>query len=270
LLPLYKPPPSLGEEWRAIFDSLVDPLRNIHFYLRNPSVWRLSDQQFQRSCAALAAADASAERALGQLDGIAPRTWAAGYAIRMAVGPVIEELRDATSISPNRAQELFAYYRKRLDEILKPLDARPLLLALRQAATDERGVRLGLSSTEPPPARSLPVKGTSQQPAGEGKTPLKEPPPEAFAAYRLARFMGMNQTEIAKRLAEEFGRPIDQGTVSRWIKWVVTWIEAGNVLPDLPNPDRKQPKPMDPERLDLGPRADGLTKRQRERRSDDD
>jgi hypothetical protein len=100
---------------------------------------------------------------------------------------------------------------------------------------------------------------------------LKEPHKDAIAVYRYAIATGKKQTELAEdtKLMSMLGRPVDQGTISRWLKKVRTWLEAGNVLPDHLEVSRSTPKPIDPERLDLGRRRDGLTPRQRPRRSDD-
>jgi hypothetical protein len=140
LLPLYETPRSLPSQWQAIFGSLVAPLRALHFCLRNPSVWHIPDKSLQRSYTELKKADESAEKALLQLDGIAPQTWTVGDKIRMAVFPILEELADAASLPQNRMQELYVHSRKRLEEKLKPLDTRPLLVALRQAVAAEKGI----------------------------------------------------------------------------------------------------------------------------------
>jgi hypothetical protein len=95
-------------------------------------------------------------------------------------------------------------------------------------------------------------------------TRIKVPSSDAILAYRLSIAIGKNQTELARRLTAELRRPIDQGTVSRWLKLVKTFLRAGNVLPDLPEPSRREAH-MDPSKIDLGARQDGLAKRQRER-----
>jgi hypothetical protein len=61
-------------------------------------------------------------------------------------------------------------------------------------------------------------------------------------------------------------RPVDQPTVSRWLKQVRSWLKAGNILPDLTADDGAKPKikPMDPARLDRG---DGRRKATRSCRS---
>jgi hypothetical protein len=55
-----------------------------------------------------------------------------------------------------------------------------------------------------------------------------------IAAYRLEYFAGYKtQKKIADELSIKFGKPISQGTVSRWIKIVDEWVAAGEVLPPI-------------------------------------
>ena len=98
----------------------------------------------------------------------------------------------------------------------------------------------------------------------------KQPPSnDAIACYRALLATGLRQTELAKVLTTELKRPISQGQVSRWIKQVEEWIKAGNVFPSLPKMERKKPDTSEPRTLELGPRKDHRTPRQRERRSED-
>jgi hypothetical protein len=126
----------------------------------------------------------------------------------------------------------------------------------------------------PPP--SAPVGAGRQQidskgPPAPPRRTLKEPPKEAIALYRYQVATGKKQTALANdpKLMEALGRQVSQGTISRWLSWVRKWIEAGNVLPPLPEPLNSQPTPLDPERIDLGKRQDGRTRRQRGRRISD-
>jgi len=108
-------------------------------------------------------------------------------------------------------------------------------------------------AAEPPPARgdeanadsTASVTVTPDAPGPRGR--LKEPHRDAIGAYRAVRILGQKQETIAPR----FG--VDQGTISRWLKQVTKWLEAGNVLPDL---DAPKPKisPMDPRKLEQAPR----------------
>jgi hypothetical protein len=113
--------------------------------------------------------------------------------------------------------------------------------------------------------------------AGKAGTPRrlksrKEPSKAAFITYRLRVATGKTQKELAKLLTDELKRPVDQGTVSRWLKQVKEWLRLGNVLPDLTETPNVKPMPLDPERIDLGARQDHLVERQKGRRNsrDDD
>jgi len=92
---------------------------------------------------------------------------------------------------------------------------------------------------------------------------MKQPSKEMIQAYRLHIFGTKTQKEIVEILRKENGRAVDQGTVSRWITYVKAFRAAGNVLPDLPEPVRSKPTPMDPKQIELGRRRDGRTERQR-------
>jgi hypothetical protein len=95
-----------------------------------------------------------------------------------------------------------------------------------------------------------------------------EPSEEAFKAYRAQIATGKNQTELAEFLTGQLQRPISQVQVSRWLSQVKEWLEAGNVLPDLPTLEKK-PAPIDRARIDLGEQLEGRTPLQRQRRTDD-
>jgi hypothetical protein len=96
---------------------------------------------------------------------------------------------------------------------------------------------------------------------------LKEPSVDAFIAYRLYVATGMKQKELAERLVTELKRPVTQGTVSRWLNHVEEWIEAGNVLPDMPKPSRRKPVSIDSKKIEMGARLDHRAERQRHRRN---
>jgi hypothetical protein len=99
----------------------------------------------------------------------------------------------------------------------------------------------------------------------EGKRQkTKEPSQKAFAAYRTVRILRKTQLETARELG------VRQGQISRWVKQVAEWIEAGNVLPDLPQVPHRRARAVDPEVIDMGEREDHRTRRQREKKSDDD
>jgi hypothetical protein len=101
--------------------------------------------------------------------------------------------------------------------------------------------------------------------------PRKEPSNDALTVYRYWLVTGRKQTDLEAdpQLAEQLGRYVNQGTISRWLMQVGQWIEAGNVLPSLPSNAHAKPVPIDPERIDLGKRQDGRTERQKGRRNSD-
>ena len=100
------------------------------------------------------------------------------------------------------------------------------------------------------------------------KTPSeKEPPKAAWQAYYVRETLGItNQTEIAEKMTEQ-GTPATQGQVSKWLKAVDAWLEAGGIKPTLEEL-HEQPKGIDPAKLDMGARQDGRTPRQRDKMTD--
>jgi hypothetical protein len=128
----------------------------------------------------------------------------------------------------------------------------------------------GVDPTEGPAWLPLPA-GVTPAPTPVSRPTLKPPPDAAVKAYRLKFILGApKQAEIARRLSQELGKPVRQGQVSRWLRQAEAFVRAGGVLPGLPDVPSLKPIPVDPERLDLGPRQDGRTERQRGRRSADD
>ncbi len=128
-------------------------------------------------------------------------------------------------------------------------------------------------------ARTLPTVltgGNGQPPAGNDspkedtppKTPSgKEPPNAAWQAYYVRETLRItNQTEIAEKMTKQ-GTPATQGQVSRWLKAVDAWLEAGGIKPTLEEL-HEQPKGIDPAKLDMGARQDGRTPRQRDKMTD--
>jgi hypothetical protein len=122
-----------------------------------------------------------------------------------------------------------------------------------QAVVRLRNTALEKLTGRTKPAEALiPTEKPKVEDGTPGKTPtpmrpLREPSREAIAAYRAERFLGQKQENIAT----QFG--VSQGTISRWVRQVAKWIEAGNVLPDLEPPKRKTIT-MDPSKLEQGPR----------------
>jgi hypothetical protein len=100
-----------------------------------------------------------------------------------------------------------------------------------------------------------------------GSPGLAAPSDDAIKAYRLKWILGVpTQTDIAKKLTEESGRPISQGQVSRWLKSAEKFVQRGGVLPEIQSVARNKPTPIDPDHIDLGRRQDGRAKQQRPRR----
>jgi hypothetical protein len=106
------------------------------------------------------------------------------------------------------------------------------------------------SPAQPPEALAdlsiVPASGTAIPEATIPRGNLKEPSKKAIDAYRAVMFLGQKQETVAPK----FG--VVQGTVSRWVKQVSSWIAAGNLLPNL---DAPKPKTitMDPRKLEQGP-----------------
>jgi hypothetical protein len=129
-----------------------------------------------------------------------------------------------------------------------------------------RASRSGVQSSLPHNDESRPVT-TPAAAKPDGAPALKQPSEEAFMAYRMLIATGASQQDIAERMQIELGITVCQGTVSRWLKQSTNWITAGNVLPDFPGLSKK-PESIDPSQIDLGPRQDGRTPRQRSRNDD--
>lgn len=97
--------------------------------------------------------------------------------------------------------------------------------------------------------------------SGEGGE-RREPEARAFLAYRLHRFSGKKQEDIAPQMG------VNQSTVSRWISAVKKWCEYGNPLPDVDAINRKI-QSMDPKVIELGQQIENRTRRQPKRRTED-
>jgi hypothetical protein len=55
---------------------------------------------------------------------------------------------------------------------------------------------------------------------------------------------------------ETWGKKVTQGVVSRWLREVAAWIDAGNILPNVEEETATKPTATDPSRLDLGAREE--------------
>jgi hypothetical protein len=118
----------------------------------------------------------------------------------------------------------------------------------------------------PDAPQSIPVTQGGSRPENSGRdassigrTPMKQPPPEAFLAYSLHVDSGWDQVTTARKVSEESRRTITQGQVSRWVKAVRGWREAGNPWPE----GMYSPKSIstDPSKLDKGPPAQNYARR---------
>jgi len=97
----------------------------------------------------------------------------------------------------------------------------------------------------------------------------KRPSDNAFIAWRLRDLMGLKtQQQIADAMSEQLGRKVHQGEISRWLDEVDAYRKAGGIFPDLSRLS-SQPQSIDPDLIDMGPREDGRTSRQRQRRDPD-
>ena len=107
----------------------------------------------------------------------------------------------------------------------------------------------------------VPSSGASKANTIGNADPVKRPSEKAFQAWRLRDLTGWKQKQIAKKL------DTNQGQVSKWYKAVKEYLDAANIFPDLGVTGK--PQSIDPTVIDMGARSDGLTPRQRERRTDD-
>jgi hypothetical protein len=142
-------------------------------------------------------------------------------------------------------------------------DFRLLTLGVEAEAT-----RRAESATKPQASDDATETPAAETDDAQDRHELKPPSAEALAAYRLFILQGKTQTAIAEELTIEWGKPVNQGSVSRWIKQSGAWIKAGNVLPGIENKSAK-PVTMDPAQIELGERQDSLTKRQRDKRTEE-
>ncbi len=120
----------------------------------------------------------------------------------------------------------------------------------------------------PPSVNSAPTPPTeATQPPRSSATRrgAKAPPERHLIAYRLSVVWNVTQAELAERLSQELGEPVDQPKVARWLKRVKQWIEAGNVMPDLTTYGSVAEQDPDPVASSTGP-GGGKTRRNAQRR----
>jgi hypothetical protein len=90
----------------------------------------------------------------------------------------------------------------------------------------------------------------SEQALTAAKPKRKEPPPEAFEAYR-AKKEGMRQKEIAKLLVDRYHTDFPQYKISRLLTRAKEWLKDGNVFPHVDTSNAvKHKQSMDPSILD--------------------
>lgn len=99
---------------------------------------------------------------------------------------------------------------------------------------------------------------------------LKQPSDRAMVVYRLWFATGARQEDIAEKFKEDYGLPMEQGSVSRYLNQVKAWVEAGNILPAAEQSSVKPIIKADSPSVDLGANQTGRTPRQRERKNDGD
>jgi hypothetical protein len=152
-----EPPAGLSDEWQVVFRALADQLYVVAAYYSHPDPHLLPLESLTAWLDAFRRTAANAQEVKPYLHGRAPKTWNLAHEIDQAIFPVHAVLGSAvgflTEPLPVTAspEQQAASSRRRLAE-LRGFDARPLLDDLAAAVTDESGVRLGLSLTQPPPA----------------------------------------------------------------------------------------------------------------------
>jgi hypothetical protein len=103
--------------------------------------------------------------------------------------------------------------------------------------------------------------------ANKPNKPLRRPSKKALQAWHVQTVLSLtNQTDIAAEMTRQ-GTTANQGQVSKWLSQVEAYRAAGGLMP---TPEAmSKPETWDPADLDMGPRQDHLTSRQRSRRSAD-
>lgn len=99
--------------------------------------------------------------------------------------------------------------------------------------------------------------------ASKGQAATKEPSRKAIQCYRL-HIAGHSQTSIAEMMK------LHQGSVSKWLKQVRAYVEAGNILPALPPTGSKSRSyTADPRKLDYQEKPDGKVRPRKSRQQYD-
>ncbi len=104
---------------------------------------------------------------------------------------------------------------------------------------------------------------TAERPA-VGRTRLPHLRPHDRLAYQLSLVHGMSQTRVAEELNREHGTNYCQGNISRMVSRAKAHADASGLTEHLPTRG-KAADSIDPAKIDLGSRTDGLSERQRAR-----
>ncbi len=116
-----------------------------------------------------------------------------------------------------------------------------------------------------PGTKDEPPEVAVNKPEAGGGNGLKRPPDRAIMAWRLRDLLGIGtQNEIATKMTQQ-GYDCNQGQVSRWLRQVERYLAEGGVLPAMETAQKETA--VDPAVIELGARQDGLTPRQREKKT---
>ncbi|MEW6249646.1 MAG: hypothetical protein AB1716_03290 [Planctomycetota bacterium] len=123
--------------------------------------------------------------------------------------------------------------------------------------------------THPPAPRGVGVFPPADPGTESNRDPPKLPPlgEDDRQAWKLYQLDGWTQQRIADKLNEAHKKRYTQGSVSRMIARAKRHAEASGLTDHLPK--TPQVTTVDPRRLELGPRTDGLTKAQRHKPNSD-
>jgi hypothetical protein len=115
--------------------------------------------------------------------------------------------------------------------------------------------------------------GTDAKQKGKAKSRVKPLPEEAIQAYQLRNsieFRGKTLEELAGIMNGKLVRnDIKPYTITRWTQRVEKYLNATG-LPIASICTKPDEIPIDPDKINMGERTDGITPRQRPQKSDDD
>ncbi len=99
--------------------------------------------------------------------------------------------------------------------------------------------------------------------AQAAKSAVPKPSENDFIVYQIQVNTGMSQKQVASEFTRTMRLPMDQGQVSKALKRVHVWIDAGNMASPIELPDPRDATPFNPEVLNRGQRKDGRSPSQR-------